>query len=52
MNIETLKEIITNKLNTIRLQAAIATNEGKLDECLKLADEEKEVLHILEKLNQ
>jgi hypothetical protein len=52
MNIETLKEILINKLNAIRIQTSIATNEGRLEDVLKLADEEKDIQLIIDKLNK
>ena len=51
MNLEQLKELVTNKLNNIRSQAGQAHNEGRIEDYYKLQEEEKEVQAILDKLN-
>jgi hypothetical protein len=51
MNIDQLKEIMTNKLSSIRSQAGQAYNEGRLEDYYRLQDEEKEIQLVLDKLN-
>ena len=51
MTLEQLKEIVTNKIGMIRMQAGLAHNEGRIEDYLRLQEEEKEVQLILDKLN-
>lgn len=51
MNIEQLKELASNRLKFIKVQATQAHNEGRVEDFYRLQDEEKEVLLVLEKLN-
>jgi hypothetical protein len=51
MTLEQLKEIVTNKIGSIRMQAGQAHNEGRLEDFLRLQAEEKESQLILDKLN-
>jgi hypothetical protein len=51
MNLEQLKEIITNKIGNIRTQAGQAYNEGRIEDYLRLQEEEREAQLILDKLN-
>lgn len=51
MTLEQLKEIVTNRIIFIRTQAGHAHNEGRIEDYLRLQEEEREAQLILDKLN-